>query len=240
MKLFIDCEWNGHRGQLISMALVDLNGNYFYGVLDCPEPVEWIRDNVMPVLGQPPISKEEFSDQLREFLNGYSENTLEVIADWPEDIKHFCDAICAYDRTNIGPGFFTTLIDHDLFNASSKAPHNALADAQAIRHYYLQRDAIKQKLERTKLINEIGQLMSDITEDCFCASWLPKDTEYTVPMLCLRAVKTRQPQKWGRWHITLKDAETLVRLSEELGSWANQDDEYVNGLPSYIAFKPAY
>ena len=33
MKLFLDCEFNGFGGELISMALVDENERYFYEVL---------------------------------------------------------------------------------------------------------------------------------------------------------------------------------------------------------------
>lgn len=32
MKLFLDCEFNGFGGELISMALVDENERYFYEV----------------------------------------------------------------------------------------------------------------------------------------------------------------------------------------------------------------
>ncbi|WP_345195915.1 hypothetical protein [Kistimonas scapharcae] len=141
MKLFIDCEWNGHQGSLISMALVAEDGDFFYEVLECPEPTDWVRVNVMPVLGKAPVSKDEFTELLREFLGRFPGDSLEVIADWPEDIKHFCDALIAYERRNIGPGSFCITIDRELFNSQSRVPHNALEDAIANRHYFLGREA---------------------------------------------------------------------------------------------------
>ncbi len=36
MNLFLDCEFNGFGGELISMALVDEHGLFFYEVLECP------------------------------------------------------------------------------------------------------------------------------------------------------------------------------------------------------------
>ena len=47
MKLFLDCEFNGFGGELISMALVDENERYFYEVLPCINPTAWVLDNVI-------------------------------------------------------------------------------------------------------------------------------------------------------------------------------------------------
>lgn len=59
MKLFLDCEFNGFGGELISMALVDEQGKYFYEVLPCPQPIPWVQENVMPKLNQAAISPAE-------------------------------------------------------------------------------------------------------------------------------------------------------------------------------------
>ena len=49
MKLFIDCEFNGYQGALISMALVPEMGEPFYHVLntDGVKIDPWVRENVM-------------------------------------------------------------------------------------------------------------------------------------------------------------------------------------------------
>ncbi len=142
MKLFIDCEWNGHKGQLISMSLVTEDGDEFYEVLECADPIDWVQDNVMPVLGRDPVTQDVFTERLQEFLGQFAEGTVEIIADWPDDIKHFCDALVAWDRCNIGPGSFTITVDQTLFNAKSKVPHNALEDARAIRQYYFAQELV--------------------------------------------------------------------------------------------------
>ena len=43
MRLFIDCEWNSYKGELLSFALVSEDGQAFYMLL--PEPSEAIDHN---------------------------------------------------------------------------------------------------------------------------------------------------------------------------------------------------
>jgi hypothetical protein len=52
MNIYIDCEYNGFNGSLISMALVTMDGQEFYEVLPCDCPDEWVAANVMPVLNK--------------------------------------------------------------------------------------------------------------------------------------------------------------------------------------------
>jgi len=133
MRLWIDCEFNGFRGELISMALVSEDGKEFYEVLPCDRPVPWVRDNVMTVLYRMPISKGAFTDRLYQFLNQFE--TIHVIADWPEDIKHFCEALITGPGTRINtPPLSLEVVRID---AESQCPHNALADARAIMDAHL-------------------------------------------------------------------------------------------------------
>lgn len=69
MKLFIDCEFNGYQGALISMALVPEMGEPFYHVLntDGVKIDPWVRENVMDRLifdnrGDYPISRTSFAE----------------------------------------------------------------------------------------------------------------------------------------------------------------------------------
>ena len=71
MKLFLDCEFNGFGGELISMALVDENERYFYEVLPCINPTSWVLDNVIPILNKQTIDLKEFQNTLFKFLNHY-------------------------------------------------------------------------------------------------------------------------------------------------------------------------
>lgn len=134
VNVFIDCEWNGYRGQLISMALVDEHGSEFYEVLHCSNPIEWVKENVMPVLDKPAIDQDTFNQRLNDYLQQYDE--LHIIADWPEDIAYLCNALIIRPFTRIGPDKIRFTVDQALFAAESEIPHNALADARAMMNYF--------------------------------------------------------------------------------------------------------
>lgn len=136
MKIFIDCEFNGYRGELISMALVAEDGREFYEVVGCDNPVPWVRDNVMPILNKEEVSLDTLKLKLLSFLQSFTEE-IDIVADWPEDIKHFCETLI------VGPGErltypvlgFRTEVCYILCGLS-KIPHNALEDARANRLAY--------------------------------------------------------------------------------------------------------
>lgn len=129
MNIYIDCEFNEFRGDLISMALIAEDGSEFYEVLPCEHPGSWVAEHVMPILGKAPIDRHIFTHKLWAFLGEYA--AIHLVADWPEDIAHFCQALI------IGPGMridtppLTMEVRRDL-DAVSAQPHNALADARAI------------------------------------------------------------------------------------------------------------
>ena len=129
MKLFIDCEWNSFGGDLISMALVAEDGREFYEVLSCFEPDPWVAENVMGKLGKEPVPRYVFRDILASFLSQF--DSVHVVGDWPEDIARFCNALI------IGPGerLDTPPLTMEVLrvDAVSENPHNALADARALK-----------------------------------------------------------------------------------------------------------
>ncbi len=133
MDIFIDCEWNEFGGDLISMALCAANGAEFYEVLHCESPGEWVAKNVIPILDKEPISKLEFIDKLRYFLSKFE--SINIIADWPEDISHFCGALIVGAGTRIDTPPLTMEIKR--IDSESEIPHNALHDARGIRKYLL-------------------------------------------------------------------------------------------------------
>ena len=132
--IFIDSEFNDYKGELISMALIDINGNEFYESLGCSNPSPWVAENVMPVIGKKTIDKENFQDLLSDYLNQYNE--IHIVADWPEDIKHFCDALITGPGQRIDTPELTMEIRRDL-DCTSRIPHNALEDVRSIRNLYL-------------------------------------------------------------------------------------------------------
>jgi len=141
MRLFLDTEFNGFGGGLISMALVpeDSTTREFYKELEMREQLEpWVRDNVVPHLVLVPSSYNEFQQSLAQYLREVGECT--IIADWPDDIRYFCEALIT------GPGEMisfkhTIKFELDLgINYESLVPHNALHDARAIKEFYLAKE----------------------------------------------------------------------------------------------------
>ena len=136
MIFWIDAEWNDFRGDLISMALVDEDGREWYEVLECLYPTPWVAKNVIPVLYQDAVSLGYMRNRLKVFLSGY--DTIHLIADWPEDIQHFCALLIAAPGIMIETPPLTFEIWDDEQTIKSAIPHNALEDAKAIRLNYLE------------------------------------------------------------------------------------------------------
>ena len=141
MRLFLDTEFNGFGGKLISMALVpeDKTKPEFYKELHITEQLEpWVRENVVPHLILPPIGYGEFQNALANYLWNVGECT--IIADWPDDIRYFCESLIT------GPGQMINLMNNVKFELDfgieyeSLVPHNALHDARAIRDFYMKRE----------------------------------------------------------------------------------------------------
>lgn len=140
-KLFIDCEFNGFGGELISMGIVDCHGNEFYEVLHVILPREWVKTNIIPVLKKEPIFFTKFQEKLQEFLCIYPKGFC-LIAAWPEDIKHFNACLTYGDgRRMIFPNF-EMRIDFSLNSINSKLIHNALDDAHAIKIMYFEKESL--------------------------------------------------------------------------------------------------
>jgi hypothetical protein len=87
--------------------------------------------------------------------------------------------------------------------------------------------------ERHKLTQELGGLMSAISEDCYRAGWLG-GTEYSVPELCHRTSRTGVVHSWGHGNISVELATRLIAIADRLGHWADLDEEGVG----YVPFQP--
>jgi len=132
MKIFLDTEFNEFKGDLISLALVTEDGEEFYEVLECPNPGPWVKENVLPILYKLPIAFSDFQTRLQGFLMQFNE--VHIIADWPEDIKHFCASLITGPGNRLNTPPLTMSVFR--FDATSELPHNALADARGIAKYF--------------------------------------------------------------------------------------------------------
>ena len=132
MNLVIDTEFDGFFGELISMALVEVDGDReFYEVIYREEYKDpWVEKNVVPVLNKDGIGKADFQLRLKEFLT-QSPEPITIYADWPDDIRHFCEWIIT------GPGYCintpSITFHMEEIDYVSRIPHNALEDARAIK-----------------------------------------------------------------------------------------------------------
>ena len=137
MKLFLDTEFNGFGGQLMSMALVpedDWIGSWYCELEMKDQLHPWVKENVVPHMILVPSNRSQFQASLSAYLFQFQEIT--IVADWPDDIRYFCESLIT------GPGeriMIPTVIKFELdlnIKYKSKVPHNALYDAIGIREYY--------------------------------------------------------------------------------------------------------
>ena len=94
MKCYLDCEFDGHTGPLLSMALVREDGAYAYVVTNVVATDPWVIENVIPVMNDivPFIANsEEVGGYMREIIFG--DRAPVIIADSVVDIGRFCRAI---------------------------------------------------------------------------------------------------------------------------------------------------
>ena len=146
MRYFLDTEYNGWGGALLSLALVPEDGDELYVTLDWDGALEqWVERNVVPYLDMVPeslvsprMSRADAARTIAHYLAGDPKPL--IIADWPEDIALFNALLVT------GPGVMTEVpamsfqfVPLNGFStaANSKVPHNALHDARALRDHIL-------------------------------------------------------------------------------------------------------
>jgi len=144
MRFFLDTEFNGFGGKLMSMALVpeNLNVPEFYCEIEMKDQLDpWVAKNVAPHMFQAPVNYGEFQFSLSRYLLNIEYDEIIIVADWPDDIRYFCEAMIT------GPGeriVMPTNIKFELdfsIKYESVVPHNALHDARAIRDFYMKRES---------------------------------------------------------------------------------------------------
>ena len=80
-KLWLDTEFNGFGGEFISAALVAEDGSYWYQAVACKNPVPWVAQHVIPMVGIQPVTLKALQASLRIFLSKFKHVT--IVADWP-------------------------------------------------------------------------------------------------------------------------------------------------------------
>lgn len=152
MLYFLDCEFNGFGGELLSLALVAENGRELYLARPADELREldihhWVDLHVMPNLDLPGATPEVlpaavFATRLRQFLDG--DPAPAIVADWPEDIAHLMGClIVSPGHMILIPNMTLQLIHSPPWpdDLPGAVPHNALWDARALRHSVLEQNS---------------------------------------------------------------------------------------------------
>jgi hypothetical protein len=146
LRYFLDTEYNGWSGALLSLALVPDHGEELYLTLDWDGHLEeWVERNVVPYLDtvpdglvSPRMSRADAARTIAHYLAGDSGPL--IVADWPEDIAQF-NALLVTGPGIMAevPGLTFQFVPLSGFStaANSKVPHNALHDARALRDHIL-------------------------------------------------------------------------------------------------------
>jgi len=146
VRYFLDTEFNGCGGALLSLALVPDDGEELYLTLQTDDPlVEWVERHVVPYLDSVPeqlscprLPRADAVQALWRYLHG-DDDPL-IVADWPEDIAQFCNLLITGPGQMIhlrGLTFKVMSLAGFSTAANSRVPHNALHDARSLRDHIL-------------------------------------------------------------------------------------------------------
>lgn len=149
MRYFLDTEFNGFGGELMSLALVPEDGDQdYYVVIPIEGPYHpWVEKHVVPYLESVPpmllnrLDRVAAAHDIAAYLA--QDRDVTIIADWPEDIALFCRLLLVGETEIVDvkhmrfefhriPGFSTA--------RNSRVPHNALHDARALRDHLVSLD----------------------------------------------------------------------------------------------------
>lgn len=134
MKLYLDTEFNGHGGELLSMALVGAGGGW-YAVRENACPFDaWVFANVVPKFGRKPEHPDFFRHSFHTFISKYV--NPEIICDFHIDAAHFSQMLAGPDyASSLDFPYRMTVLKTPPGQPVSKNPHNALDDATALMEW---------------------------------------------------------------------------------------------------------
>lgn len=135
MKFYIDTEFNGFGGKLMSMAIVpeDVSLPEFYCELEIKDQLHpWVKQNVAPHMFLVPLNYSKFQSTLSAYLWSMKDYEVVIVADWPDDIRYFCESLITGPGMRINTPNIKFELDLSI-EYVSLVPHNALWDARAIR-----------------------------------------------------------------------------------------------------------
>ena len=144
MRYYIDCEFDGHNGPLLSIALVAEDGRSVHIEADAKATDPWVLQNVVPLMDQHDatdctrVAPNEVGEMIRWFIGDCAAPV--IVADSPQDIRYFAQTLTTGPNGGYAPFCFErmTFEVHGVEPYPTDLPgavqHNAWWDAMALRH----------------------------------------------------------------------------------------------------------
>jgi hypothetical protein len=143
-RFYIDCEFDGHGGPLLSIAIVEEDGRSVHIEADVKASDPWVLANVVPLMDKHDatdctrVHPDAVGGMIRWFIGNADRPT--IIADSPVDIGRFCQAISTGEDGGWASADYP-LMTFEVHNVDcyptdlpGAVQHNAWWDAMALRY----------------------------------------------------------------------------------------------------------
>lgn len=143
-KLFLDTEFNGLGGELISMALVSDDHAEWYNTVALQGRTDpWVAEHVIPYLSATHTSftreradKDDLARSLGMWISNF--DNPEIIADWPADFEHLANLLSIIGaHGGFKEAYACRMVLINTPDLKPEIPHNALSDARALRDWWV-------------------------------------------------------------------------------------------------------
>ncbi|KKU21889.1 MAG: hypothetical protein UX31_C0010G0020 [Candidatus Nomurabacteria bacterium GW2011_GWA1_46_11] len=153
--VFYDTEFtslNPYEGEILSIGLVKLNGEELYLELECDaKPSDWVKENIIPTLKGPRVSREEAGRQVTKFVGDSRPYMVAFVNSFDAIYTYKLMGIDGHPFNWIPIDFASILFARDIdpesylnklakdlgIDTSKYNVHNALDDARVLREVYL-------------------------------------------------------------------------------------------------------
>lgn len=150
-RFYIDCEFDGHGGSLMSIALVKDDGDGIHIQADV-EPMDlWVRRNVLPLMDKhnAPKSAKVYLNEVGGVIRAFIGDCAcpVIVADSPVDIGRFCQALSTASDGGWASADYPAMrfdvhnVDCYPTDLPGAVQHNAWWDAMALRAALKSREA---------------------------------------------------------------------------------------------------
>lgn len=142
-RFYIDCEFDGHNGPLLSMAIIPEVGSGMHIRTDQVAADSWVRENVVPLMDRHDATRSqwvplnEVGASIRAMIGDCAHPV--IVCDSPQDSRYFSQAITTAPDGGYAPFSFEALtlevvgIDCYPTTLEGAVQHNAWWDAMALR-----------------------------------------------------------------------------------------------------------